>query len=250
MGKKKQQPTPIASLDNRIEQRILDHFGIVSDTHMGSKYEALHELEGIYDYFNERGIKQVYHAGDLTDGVGVYRGQEFEQHAISSYEQIEYVKKNYPKLKDGKTHVIAGNHDTKLMKRGGINPVKSIAGSRRDMKYDGDYYVRYLDDEMGTDMELTHPSGAGYYSMSYGLQKYLRNRKPSQHPDILVQGHRHQAMYGNIQEVHALDAGCFMHASDYIIRKGFSDNIGGWLIEMERDGGVDKFKVEFIKGDK
>lgn len=247
MGKKK-QPTPIASLDNRIEQRISDYFGIVSDTHLGSKYEALPQLENVYDYFNERGVDQVYHAGDLTDGQFIYRGQMSEQHKITFEEQADYTKKKFPKLKKGKTRVIAGNHDTSFSKRGGGNIVKNICNSRRDMEYDGDFYVRYLDKEMDTEMELTHPSGAGYYSISYGLQKYLRNRKPSMHPDILLQGHRHQAMYGVIQEVHALDAGAFMHANDYIIRKGFSDNVGGWLVEMERDGEIDAFKVEYLSG--
>lgn len=50
-------------------------FGIVSDTHMGSRYEALDKLYEHYDNMYDAGVKHVLHAGDCLDGYLVYKNQ-------------------------------------------------------------------------------------------------------------------------------------------------------------------------------
>ena len=241
------KPFPRASFDNIIPLSIDDRIGIVSDTHIGSKYSRLNSLGEIYDTFDNAGVKQVFHAGDMTDGTEVYQGQYNDLSKIGYDNQAQEVIRKYPRKKDMTTKFIMGNHDGIYMKKQGSDICKYIGDVRKDLDYTGIYYTRFKDKNDNISMDLVHPDGGMPYSISYGTQKYLRNSPPSHHPNILVQGHRHQAFYGYYQEVHALEAGCFQDPSDFMIRKGASGNVGGWLVDMERkDGKIKKFRPEWI----
>lgn len=246
-SKNKNRPYPIATLENVFHQKIDDAFGIVSDTHFGSKYIALRELEEMYDRIDEAGIRQVYHAGDLTDGWMIYKGQIMDQNRIGYEEQSKFTRDKYPYKKNMTTFIVMGNHDANYMKLQGADIVKYVCSYRPDLKYVGMYYARFKDPEDRIKLDLVHPTGTIPYAISYGTQKYLRNRPPSYHSNILVSGHRHQSWYGYYQEVHSFEAGCFTEPTDFLIRQGCAGNVGGWLVEMERDGGfIKKMRTELI----
>ena len=60
-----------------IQKHITDknlEFGIISDTHLCSRYEALNELHTFYEICRKVGIKHVFHAGDLIDGGMTHPG--------------------------------------------------------------------------------------------------------------------------------------------------------------------------------
>ena len=64
-------------------------FGVISDTHIGSKYGDLVHLKEFYKTAKESGAKFVLHAGDIVDGEGVYRGQDYEIYAHGFDEQLQ-----------------------------------------------------------------------------------------------------------------------------------------------------------------
>ena len=247
MKTKKRKPYPIATINNVFHQPIDDLFGIVSDTHFGSKYEALRELQEMYDYLDERGVKQVYHAGDVSDGLYVYRGQLSDQHKIGYEEQANWIIKKYPRKKNITTYMIMGNHDASYMKSQGADIIKYVCSYRKDLEYVGIYFSRFHDRDKGIKLDLVHPSGAAAYSISYGMQKYLRNQPPSHYPSILIHGHRHQSWFGYYHEVYCFEAGCFMHPTDFLIRKGIGSSIGGWLVDMKvKNKKIKKMRVEWV----
>lgn len=94
-------------------------FGIVSDTQFGSLYARTDALKRFYELCGEHGIKTILHGGDVLDGHKMYRGQEFEQHALGYQAQLECFLERRPDT-DIKTHFIIGNHDTSYKKQSSI----------------------------------------------------------------------------------------------------------------------------------
>lgn len=124
-----------------------DYFALISDTHIGADTACESELEAFYETLQEKGIKDVFHSGDIIDGVGVYRGQEFETKIHGITNQCNHVIKNYPKKKGIKTHFVTGNHDLRQFEKSGIEVGEMISKNRRDMDYFGRYTGRAVIDE-------------------------------------------------------------------------------------------------------
>lgn len=212
------------------------YFGLVSDTHLGSKFERLDALEAMYDRFEQGGVKTVFHVGDLTDGVGVYRGQEFEQNVLGQQAQIDYAIKKYPKRNGITTITIGGNHDEKGYERGGADPLVQIARARKDIIYIGQYAARVkMDDHVV--MDMLHPMGNQAYSVSYKPQRYINALDPTDIPNILTFGHYHNSLYLNYRGVQFLQTPCFKDQSlQFEKRLGLTSNIGGWIVEGKSNG--------------
>lgn len=212
------------------------HFGIVSDTHLGSKFERLDALEVMYNKFQKEGIKTVFHVGDLTDGLNVYRGQEYELKVLGQEAQIDYAIKKYPKRDGIQTIVIGGNHDIKMYERGGADPLVQIARAREDIKYIGPYSARVkMSDKIN--MDLLHPMGNQAYAVSYKAQRAINAMNPDDLPNILVYGHYHNSLYLNYRGIDFIQAPCFKDQSlQFEKRLGLNSNIGGWIIDAKTNG--------------
>lgn len=214
------------------------HFGVVSDTHLGSKFERLDALEVMYDRFQQAGIKTVFHVGDVTDGSRVYKGQEFEQNVLGQEAQIAYTIKNYPKRDGIQTIAIAGNHDLKMYEQSGADPMVQIARARKDITYIGQYSARV---KMGDRvvMDMLHPMGNQCYAVSYKAQRAINAMSPEDIPNMLVFGHYHNSLYLNYRGVHFLQVPCFKDQSlQFEKRLGLTSNIGGWIVEGKSNGEV------------
>lgn len=72
-------------------------FAIIGDTQIGSKYAQLTYLHNFYDLCEKEGITNVYHTGDITDGLKMRVGHEYELYEVSADEMRDDVVKNYPK---------------------------------------------------------------------------------------------------------------------------------------------------------
>lgn len=223
-------------------------FALMGDTHLGSKFADVDALHEFYDIVKDRGIKKVFHAGDMIEGMNVYRGQLNDLEVYGVDAQIEYTINNYPRTSGLETLLISGNHDLKMFEKDGIDPTKHIAGSRPDITYLGQLSRRVqLKDNLN--LQLVHGSGGSAYARSYKSQVFLRNSPPDLHPDILAMGHFHTAYWiPEEQGTEVFNVGCFMHESDYLVRKGMYSVIGGWLIDAHgNDKGIENIKAEFIK---
>lgn len=238
---------------NRIDSQVMDlrkrfdrnlRFGIVSDSHLVSKMERLDALHATYDIFEREGITTVFHAGDVTDGWGVYRGQEFEVTRAGQQEQVDYTVINYPKKKGITTYFITGNHDLRQFERGGVDVGHPIARARRDLVYMGQASAHAIIGN-GVEMEMVHPDGNVAYAVSYKAQRDINNRSPNSIPDILVYGHYHTSFYMHYRGIEFLQAPCFKDAGVWEKRKGLNPTIGAWLVDARLDG--DLRKIETFK---
>lgn len=220
---------------------------IMGDTQLGSKYAQITYLKKFYDICKKEGIKDIYHTGDITDGLKMRPGHEYELYEVSADDMIEDVVKNYPKYDGMKTHFITGNHDASLYKHVGYDIGKAIAMKRPDMDYLGrDCAVVKLTDNCT--LELRHPWDGTAYALSYKPQKMVESMESDSKPNILAIGHYHKAEYLFYRNVHVLQTGCFQSQTPFTRGKGISVNLGGWIvtIEVEKDGTVKSIAPKFI----
>lgn len=222
-------------------------FGIMGDTQFGSKYAQITYLHQYYDLCEMEGITDVYHTGDVTDGLKMRTGHEYELYEISADEMRDDVIKNYPKRDGITTHFITGNHDASIYKHVGYDIGQAIATFRPDMNYLGrDCAVINL--TPNCTLELRHPWDGTAYALSYKMQKMIEAMESDSKPSILAVGHYHKAEYLFYRNVHALQTGCFQGQTPFTRGKGISVHIGGWIVTVTvaEDGSILRFSPEFI----
>lgn len=226
----------VADFDaSRLFNKGLLHFGLVSDTHFCSKNERVSTLERMYDKFQQEGVKVVFHCGDWMDGVGVYRGQEFEVNQYGQESQIDYTIRNYPHRDGIVTIGIGGNHDLKQYERGGVDPMVQVARARKDIKYIGQYHSKARMQDRVT-LELVHPLGGIAYALSYKAQRDINNRPPDDLPNMLGYGHYHTAFYMRYRGIDFIQVPCFKDAGMFEHRLGMNPTIGGWIVAGKTNG--------------
>lgn len=222
-------------------------FAIMGDTQIGSKYTQLTYLHEFYDICEREGIKDVYHTGDVTDGLKMRAGHEYELYEVSADEMREDVVKNYPKRDGITTHFITGNHDASIYKHVGYDIGAAIARDRSDMKYLGrDCAVVNL--TPNCTLELRHPWDGTAYALSYKPQKMIEAMESDSKPNILAIGHYHKAEYLFYRNVHCFQTGCFQGQTPFTRGKGISVHIGGWIvtIHVDENGHIQRIMPEFI----
>ncbi len=212
------------------------HFrvGLIADTHIGSKKFDEEHLHEFYRLAEEWGADIVLHAGDITEGFNVYRGQENEIDVWGVDEQVERAVEVYPD--NLPTAFITGNHDLAVMKTAGVDIGKMIARERPDMEYLGRYVA---DVHLGDfTVRLLHPDGGVSYALSYRPQKYVEGYlAKGDDVGLLLFGHLHEQLILHHADTYVVLPGCFQRPTDYLIRKGLHPVIGGVLADISVKGG-------------
>lgn len=223
-------------------------FGIVSDTHMGSKYTQMTFLRDLYDLFEKEGLDTVYHAGDISEGNYTNRpGHIYEVCAHGFDQQKDYIIKKYPH-KDGiKTYYICGNHDKTHMMNGGADIGKAIEREREDMIFLG-WDNAQIELTPNCILELNHPGDGASYAISYSLQKYMDSITGGDKPSILVNGHHHKAMSIFYRNIHAMEGGSVQAQTPFMRGKKLAAHVGAYIctVHVDDEGTVVRFLPEFI----
>lgn len=222
-------------------------FAVMGDTQFGSKYAQITYLHQFYDLCKKEGIKDVYHTGDLTEGLKMRPGHEYEVYTVSADEMREDVVKNYPKRDGITTHFITGNHDASIYKHIGYDIGQAIANLRPDMNYLGrDCAVINL--TPNCTLELRHPWDGTAYAISYKSQKMVEAMESDSKPNILAIGHYHKCEQLFYRNVHVLQTGCFQSQTPFTRGKGISVHLGGWIVtaHVDDNGSIQRFQPEFI----
>lgn len=220
----------------------LDHLKLllISDTHLGSKYDRLDILRYLYDEADSRGVNYVLHSGDLTEGLSGRPQQLYELKECSYTGQRDYVIEKYPKG-DIPTYLIAGNHDLWWIRQCGADICKDISNNRDDLIY------------LGSDCEdlkigklrirLYHGTGGNAYAKSYKLQKYLDSIDTEERPHILQTGHIHQSFYMKQGKTHCFQTSCLQDLTPYERSKGFTSDKSCWWVDVYMDNNGNPIKM-------
>lgn len=241
-----QNPEPVHYV-SRWDGATTLRFAIVSDTHFGSLYTQITHLHDFYDLCEREGITDVYHTGDITDGLKMRPGHEYELYEISADGQCADVIKNYPKRNGITTHFITGNHDASLYKHVGFDIGAAIAKERPDMKYLGrDCAIVNL--TPNCTLELRHPWDGSPYAISYRLQKMIEAMEADSKPNILAVGNYHKEITMFYRNIHAMLTACFQSQTGFMRNKSLAAMMGGFIvtIRVAKDGTILSFTPEYI----
>lgn len=212
----------------------LDHLKLllISDTHLGSKYDRLDILRYLYNKAEDIGVNYVLHSGDLTEGVSGRPQQLYELRESSYTGQRDYVVDKYPKS-DIPTYIISGNHDLWWVKKCGSDIVKDICDCREDLHYLGsdceDLRIGKLK------IRLYHGKGGSAYAKSYKLQKYLDSIPPEERPHILQTGHVHNAFFMKQGDTHCYQTSCLQDLTPFERSMGFGNEKSCWWLDIDMD---------------
>ncbi len=234
------------------------HFkiGLVSDTHLCSKYQRLDVAEMAYDEFDRQGISTVYHCGNLIDGYLEHiNPNEVLFRGVT--DQSYYCANNYPSRAGITTFFISGDcHEQWGGKSAGLNVgeyVQMVAEKegRNDLKYlshlEADIEFINKEKEGRSILRLLHPGGGSSYAKSYQIQKTVESYQGGVKPDILACGHYHSTGYFMVRNVHTLLVPSMMDQSSFMRKKRLSSEIGFIVLEFSLDkcGGVSGFFPKF-----
>lgn len=222
-------------------------FALMGDTQIGSRYIQLTHLHHFYGVCKALGVDTVYHTGDITDGIKMRPGHEYELYKISADEMKDDVVKNYPKVDGITTYFITGNHDASLYKHVGYDIGKAIAMERDDLVYLG-RDCAIVNITPNCTLELRHPWDGTAYAQSYKIQKMIEAMESDSKPNILAVGHYHKIEYLFYRNVHAFQTGCFQSQTPFTRGKGISVHMGGWIIavEVDKNGYILRLTQQFI----
>lgn len=220
-------------------------FAVVSDTHFWAKWAARDELWEFYDKAKDKWVECFVHAGDMVDGCGVYKWQQFEQDKVWFEEQLEDIKQNYPNVWLP-TYWIWWNHEEHFLKANGVNICKAIETVRQDLINLWFYDARLKLN--GIDINLHHWGGSLSYAKDYKMKKYLDSLPVEWQPDVFILWHYHTALYDLHRWIHGFMPASFLKSNLLSKRFNLDNTIWWWIIEVEKDEKWKSFlNMEFIK---
>lgn len=219
-------------------------FGLISDTHLGSKYAREDICHALYDWFQAEGIKRVYHAGNWIDGEARFNKFDLIPHAHGMQAQLDYFAANYPTRKGIVSYIVSGDdHEGWYAQREGVNIGQMMQDTAQrhgredliDIGYMEAFVVlRHPRTGKSARMLVMHPGGGSAYATSYAIQKIIEGFQPGEKPAVAVFGHYHKIEYLQVRGVHCLQAGCTKDLDPFGRKKRLSYHVGGAIVELRQ----------------
>lgn len=236
-------------------QRVYDHsrlgkvkIGILADTHIGQKKFDEGFIKYASEVFKKEGVKDVYHAGDICEGMSGRPGHVYELQYIGFSQQVGAAARifnNY--FRDFNIFGITGNHDDwfKLKNDAGANVGEELANRVPNFQYLGENEAHV---KLGpnTTMMLFHPGDGTAYATSYKMQKLTESFTGGEKPNIIVEGHYHKALYMFSRNIHCIEGGTLCGQTGWMRGKKIPAHMGFWILELDiGKRGITKFTPHF-----
>jgi predicted phosphodiesterase len=246
----KPMPTvrPVIEFDTSRIRGDRVRIAVISDTHIGSKYQQPTHLRNFLMYARKRKVSMIVHCGDFTDGpFKRHRNpQEVWLHTFPSMVAYGSSTEFLPEL--GIPYkIIAGNHDDWFLDDGGADVVEAIAAKRDDFEYLGSpgAFINFGD----VRVEIMHPNMGGAYALSYNLQKHIEGMPPEEKPHIYLAGNFHKAIHlPGYRNVEGFLVPAYQSRSHWMRGKRLASVVGGMILEfgIVTKGLAPSFNVEWV----
>jgi predicted phosphodiesterase len=220
-------------------------FGVISDTHYGSKYAREDVCDALYDWFAEEGIERVMHAGNWIDGEARFNKYDLIPEAHGMQAQLDYFIERYPQRKGITTYYVAGDdHEGWYSQREGIDIGRALEDTARNAGRSDLVNLGYMEafvtlihhkSRNTSKLLLMHPGGGSAYATSYAPQKIVEAMQSGEKPGVVILGHLHKIEYLNIRGVHVIQAGCTKDLDPFGRKKRLQYHLGGWIIDLWQD---------------
>jgi len=213
---------------------VVQKFGVLGDTHLGSLYADLSLLHTAYDTFESEEVTAVFHAGDLLDGEKMYKGHEYELAVHGADAQVDFCCERYPRKAGITTYFIDGNHDRSFWKRSGVCTGARVSTQRGDLVFLGyqEADVTVGSNDCKATVRLFHGEDGSAYAISYKPQRYIAELPSGTKPDILLIGHYHKAEQLFYRGVVSFQTGTTQKQTPFMRGRRISAAIGFWIIQI------------------
>lgn len=223
-------------------------WGVFSDPHFGSKHAQTSALLKFIEIaVEEHGVTKLLCAGDLTAGVGVYRGQHNELYAHGAKDQVDSVVNTLPEIDGVQYIMIGGNHDWSFFRQTGTDVIRNAAQMRDDFVHAGwdqaEVPLVQVDGQVMASAILWHPTGGVPYALSYKGQKFAAEISRQELTDIVAGdkvaptvrfifwGHLHVSDFFPHGPIWVVGPGCFEGTNGYLKAKGLKPVVQGMVVE-------------------
>lgn len=215
-------------------------FGILSDTHIGSKWTDPAYLFAAFEEMDKQGCTMLFHAGDLVEGMMGRPGDVYELTQIGYKQQKDEAIRLFSQWKKP-LYIPSGNHDLSYnIKLGaGMDIVENVCEYLPDAHYlgvnDGDLIIN------GVTIKLWHGGDGSSYSLGYRDQKLIESFTGGEKPNILITGHIHKAYYFFYRNIHTIGAGSIQKQSGWMRAKKLQAHTGFWVVKASLNKGEVKW---------
>lgn len=210
--------------------------GIVTDTHMGSRYFFEEWWDSMIDVFLNEKVDFIVHVGDLVEGLSSRAGHVYDLKKIGYTPQKDYAIEMLRKIPSNiNIYAISGNHDRWFLKAANANIVKDISDILENFQYigsdEGDIYLN-----KNVYIKLWHGEDGSSYSYSYRIQKIVEALGVHEIPNVLITGHVHKAFFVPSERgVACLSAGSLCSQSSWMRSKKLANHSGFWTMDITFD---------------
>lgn len=224
IGERKESQKQKILLDGDIHD-----FMFITDTHIGEKHYAPEYMDAVCEEAYKHGIKTMYHAGDVSEGMSNRAGQIYELNRIGYDAQKEYCIQELSKF-EGEISLIDGNHDRWFIKSNGAIIVKDICEHNDSWHFighdEGDIEIN------GITIKLFHGEDSSSYAISYRIQKLVESFYGGEKPNVLLAGHVHKHGYFFERNIHCFLGGCLERQTKWMRGKRIAAHTGFWRISL------------------
>ena len=155
---------------------------IISDTHIGSKYENFEYINEAYNYALNNGIRTVIHGGDLIQSTI----DNVQSQYVNQTKQIEHVVEDYPVHDGFRNYILLGNHDFQTFKKD--SSYLQLLERRKDFHIMG--FKRAYLTWLGDLISVYHTTKKYHISM------------PAAYNILSLRGHSHKLSYNKENCIH------------------------------------------------
>ena len=203
--------------------------------HFGSRYHAEDEFHDFIKVIKRREVDTLICCGDLSDGLNMHEGMEFEQFLHKPRDILNYISDNYPKGFKNNIY-ITGNHDQSLQRSGCMDLGSAIADRRPDLTYLG-YDLGEITLPGGLELILFHgASGCSDVRSKRAQDLAFRYacEKRGKVPHVMATGHCHMENWiPRYMGMSILSLGCFQYQTPHLAQKMLRPDISGSVLTYQ-----------------
>lgn len=218
-------------------------FGVMADSHLGSKYERLDALNDSYDKFAAEGISRVYHCGNWIEGEARFNRTDLAVHGMDA--QLAYLAKHYPQRPGITTYAVTGDdHEGWYAQREGVDIGRRAEQTMREHGRTDwanlgfmEAHIKLVNANSGRSsiLAVCHPGGGSSYAESYVIQKIIESLDGGEKPAVALYGHYHKCLAGNYRNVWWILVPSTKDQDIFMRKKRLRSVVGGGLIKLHQE---------------
>jgi hypothetical protein len=217
-------------------------FGVMGDSHLGSKYERLDVLHDLYRKFAAAGVDRVFHTGNWIDGEARFNKFDLKVHGMER--QLDYCIEQYPNVGIETFAVTGDDHEGWYAQREGVDIGRLLESRMRDAGRTDWHNLGYMEAYVplqhaqtgkSSMLHCIHPGGGSSYATSYTVQKIVESYEGGNKPAVLLAGHYHKLEFINVRNVWCVQTGCQQDQTPFARKKKLHYAVGGGIMRLTQN---------------